>query len=94
MPPGAVLGWAIRDGPPLVATREFLGEEAGHGPGQVLAETRVAQAGTPVALSLPCPACGADMKKRLAKRGVNAGQYFWSCVRHPECKGTRRVRAE
>ena len=56
--------------------------------------TRVAQAGTPLALSLPCPACGADMKKRLAKRGVNAGQYFWSCVRHPECKGTRRVRAE
>lgn len=55
---------------------------------------RAAQAGTPVALSLPCPACGADMKKRLAKRGVNAGQYFWSCVRHPECKGTRRVRAE
>lgn len=55
---------------------------------------RVAQAGTPAALSLPCPACGADMKKRLAKRGVNAGQYFWSCVRHPECKGTRRVRPE
>jgi restriction system protein len=55
---------------------------------------RAAQAGTPVALSLPCPACGADMKKRLARRGVNAGQYFWSCVRHPECKGTRRVRPE
>lgn len=41
---------------------------------------------------LPCPLCGADMRKRLAKRGVNAGQYFWGCVKHPECRGTRRVR--
>ncbi|MEQ1683258.1 MAG: restriction endonuclease [Burkholderiaceae bacterium] len=55
---------------------------------------RAAPADTPAALSLPCPVCGADMKKRLAKRGVNAGQYFWGCVRHPECKGTRRVRPE
>ncbi|MEO8805469.1 MAG: restriction endonuclease [Burkholderiaceae bacterium] len=42
--------------------------------------------------ALPCALCGGDMKKRLAKRGVNAGQYFWGCVRHPECRGTRRVR--
>lgn len=55
---------------------------------------RVAQAGTPAVLSLPCPVCGADMKKRLAKRGVNAGQYFWGCVNHPDCKGTRRVRPD
>lgn len=45
-------------------------------------------------LALPCPVCAADMKKRLAKRGVNAGQYFWGCVRHPQCKGTRRVRPD
>jgi restriction system protein len=43
-------------------------------------------------LALPCPLCGAGMKKRMAKRGVNAGQYFWGCVQHPECRGTRRVR--
>ncbi|MDP3822121.1 MAG: restriction endonuclease [Burkholderiales bacterium] len=55
---------------------------------------RAEHAGTPVALSLPCPACGADMKKRLAKRGVNAGHYFWSCVNHPDCRGTRRVRPD
>ena len=53
-----------------------------------------AQPGSPAALSLPCPVCRADMKMRLAKRGVHAGQYFWGCVRHPECKGTRRVRSE
>lgn len=58
------------------------------------APARAASAAAPTALSLPCPVCGADMKKRLAKRGVNAGQYFWGCVRHPECKGTRRVRPE
>lgn len=59
-----------------------------------VAPARAARADAPAALSLPCPICGADMKRRLAKRGVNAGQYFWGCVRHPECKGTRRVRPE
>ena len=44
-------------------------------------------------LALPCPLCGAAMKKRLAKRGVNAGQYFWGCVQHPECRGTRKLRS-
>ena len=63
------------------------------------AAARVAKvpAATPAAASaelvLPCPLCGGDMKQRLAKRGVNAGQYFWGCVRHPECRGTRRVRS-
>lgn len=52
-----------------------------------------APAALPAELALPCPLCGSDMKRRLAKRGVNAGQYFWGCVRHPECRGTRRVRA-
>ncbi len=51
-----------------------------------------APAVVPAELALPCPLCGGDMKKRLAKRGVNAGQQFWGCVRHPECRGTRRVR--
>ena len=36
-----------------------------------------------------CPACGADMKKRVVKRGVNAGVEFWGCVQYPACKGTR-----
>jgi restriction system protein len=61
-----------------------------------VARADVARADAPAAPSaewaLPCPLCGGDMKKRLAKRGVNAGQYFWGCVRHPECRGTRRVR--
>lgn len=52
----------------------------------------VAPAEASAELALPCPLCGGDMKKRLAKRGVNAGQYFWGCVRHPECRGTRRAR--
>ncbi len=43
-------------------------------------------------VALPCPLCGGDMKTRLAKRGVHAGQYFWGCLRHPECRGTRRMR--
>lgn len=52
----------------------------------------VAPVGVSGELVLPCPLCGGDMKKRRAKRGVNAGQYFWGCLRHPDCRGTRRVR--
>ncbi len=36
-----------------------------------------------------CPKCGATMRKRLAKKGRNAGNVFWSCPNWPECDGTR-----
>ena len=38
-----------------------------------------------------CPACGAAMKKRAAKRGVNSGREFWGCIQYPACSGTRNV---
>jgi restriction system protein len=34
-----------------------------------------------------CPRCGSGMAKRLAKRGSNAGSYFWGCAMYPDCKG-------
>jgi restriction system protein len=36
-----------------------------------------------------CPVCGGPMVKRQAKRGANAGGYFYGCSRYPACKGTR-----
>jgi restriction system protein len=36
-----------------------------------------------------CPACGATMVERVAKRGANSGQSFWGCSRYPQCRGTR-----
>ncbi len=36
-----------------------------------------------------CPKCGVPMVKRLAKKGHNAGNVFWSCPHWPECDGTR-----
>lgn len=36
-----------------------------------------------------CPECQSRMVKRKAKRGANAGQVFWGCMRYPDCKGTR-----
>lgn len=39
----------------------------------------------------PCPACGAAMKKRTAKRGENVGNAFWGCTTYPACKGTRAI---
>ena len=37
-----------------------------------------------------CPKCGAPMQKRFAKKGRNAGNPFWSCIKWPECNGTRK----
>lgn len=36
-----------------------------------------------------CPLCGKPMLRRLAKRGVNAGQEFWGCEGYPGCRGAR-----
>ena len=45
---------------------------------------------TPPQLNDPmCPSCGSAMRKRLAKRGENAGNEFWGCSQYPGCKGTR-----
>ena len=38
-----------------------------------------------------CPQCGKPMRKRVAKRGANAGNEFWSCSGYPDCMGTRPV---
>jgi restriction system protein len=34
-----------------------------------------------------CPRCGAEMKKRIARRGKNAGEEFWGCITYPKCNG-------
>jgi restriction system protein len=36
-----------------------------------------------------CPACGASMVRRTAKRGANAGGQFWGCSNYPNCRGIR-----
>ena len=36
-----------------------------------------------------CPLCGKVMRKRLCRKGKNAGQPFWSCSDYPNCRGTR-----
>ena len=38
-----------------------------------------------------CPACGAVMVKRTAKKGANAGAQFWGCSGYPACRGTRSI---
>lgn len=36
-----------------------------------------------------CPHCESSMTIKLARKGVGAGQQFWSCTRFPECRGSR-----
>lgn len=38
-----------------------------------------------------CPHCGDRMVKRVAKKGVNAGNVFWGCTGFPRCRGVRSV---
>lgn len=46
-----------------------------------------AEEGAPV-----CPKCGKPMLKRMAKKGKNAGNAFWSCSAYPDCNGTRSIK--
>lgn len=36
-----------------------------------------------------CPTCNAPMVQRVAKRGGNVGNSFWSCSQFPKCRTTR-----
>jgi four helix bundle suffix protein len=38
-----------------------------------------------------CPNCGKSMVRRTARRGANAGAFFWGCAAYPDCKGVRPV---
>lgn len=38
-----------------------------------------------------CPQCGDTMVKRVAKKGMNAGNLFWGCTGFPKCRGVRAV---
>ena len=38
-----------------------------------------------------CPECRADMVRRTARRGQNAGKEFWGCPKYPQCRGIRQL---
>ncbi len=37
-------------------------------------------------VALICSACSSPMVKRLAKKGPNAGKWFWACSAFPKCR--------
>ena len=39
-------------------------------------------------LTPACPKCHAEMKRRQARKGPQAGNEFWGCTRFPDCRGT------
>ena len=39
-----------------------------------------------------CPICGKPMIRRMAKKGINSGNEFWSCSDYPNCHGTRPIK--
>lgn len=44
-----------------------------------------------VTTSPKCPSCGAEMVRRKAKSGQNAGNEFWGCSQYPRCKGIMAI---
>jgi hypothetical protein len=44
---------------------------------------------TPSESAPDCPQCGAQMVKRMAKKGSRAGDAFWGCSTYPGCRGTK-----
>lgn len=38
-----------------------------------------------------CPQCSAQMVRRQAVRGLNAGKYFWTCSTYPACRQMAEV---
>ena len=52
-------------------------------------EARDAKAIAEVGEAPKCPKCGRAMRKRVARKGANAGNPFWSCSAWPDCNGTR-----
>lgn len=43
--------------------------------------------GTTEEIQVLCPICGAEMVRRKAKRGANAGHEFYGCSKYPKCHG-------
>lgn len=44
-------------------------------------------------ISPVCPKCGAEMKRRMARQGNNAGNEFWGCTSYPKCNGIKPIDA-
>lgn len=38
-----------------------------------------------------CPKCNSEMRRRVARQGVNAGKEFWGCAAYPKCNGIRQI---
>ena len=69
------------------------GVQTSHVSGEPIATQRAPSA-SPLSLgsessSPPCPKCGGEMVRRVARRGANAGNAFWGCRRYPACRGVR-----
>ena len=54
-----------------------------------MSEPHMNQSSASVAPS--CPQCGAEMVKRTARKGGNAGGEFWGCSKFPACRGVRQM---
>ena len=60
---------------------------------EILATARIQEREKQVSgesLIASCPACGAHMVMRTARKGARVGSQFWGCCKYPQCKGTKQ----
>lgn len=81
---GPALRALIRDSRPVAAGIVAGDGARGEGAGPPATDQRPAT-------DTACPACGAPMVRRMAKRGSNAGKSFWGCTKYPACRGIRDI---
>ncbi len=80
------------DGSQLSAMIEKVRKSTAIDPSGTPEDTQpLAKQSAPPATSPHCPQCGDGMVKRIAKKGMNAGNVFWGCSGFPKCRGVRAV---
>jgi DNA-binding helix-hairpin-helix protein with protein kinase domain len=86
------LGLAVPTVTPPISPRPLPPTPPRYTPAAPLRNTpKPAASSRSTASAIACPTCGGRMVKRLARRGRNAGGYFWGCAAYPRCRGARSI---
>lgn len=78
------------DGPKLFALIQQVKRSLKPKPSETQTPAKPVHFGT-TAVEPVCPQCGANMVRRIARKGDNAGAEFWGCPKFPACRGVRPV---
>lgn len=80
---------ALRQGRPAATSQSRTAMGRGSTASSLGGRQAASRGGTaPAQGSKTCPKCGSRMVRRKARRGRNAGGFFYGCTTYPRCHGT------